>query len=78
MKESGSMTKHKALVFILIWMELNMLVRGMKINSMEKERKVGQMALCMRVIMFLERSKVLVIFSGLMDRCTLGSSSITT
>jgi hypothetical protein len=46
--------------FIIIQMELNMKETGMRINSMDMERRVGLTVLCMKVITRMEIKKVKV------------------
>ena len=45
MKVSGNMTKLKAMAFMFILMEQDMKANGIKISSMAKEQKDGQMVL---------------------------------
>lgn len=58
------MIKQKVLVNILIWMALSTKDTGKKINNMEKVKNHGLMELCMRVIMFMEKSMVTVNLNG--------------
>lgn len=76
MKEIGLTTKLKAREYILIWMELSMKDIGKKTNNMEKERKYGQMELCMKGTMLKERSMVMVSLDGQMGHYTLVNFSI--
>ena len=69
------MIKHKVMVYILIWTELDTLVCGKKTSNMEKERKLGLMVLCMKETMYMERNKELEIFSGLMVQFIMANSS---
>lgn len=47
MKEIGLMIKLMGSVFTLIWMEQGMKDIGRKTNSMERDKKLGQMELYM-------------------------------
>ena len=51
MREIGLMIRPREWVFTLIWTVLSILESGKKINSMDKERKLGQMELCMKETM---------------------------
>lgn len=48
MKESGSVTRLKAMGSTRTWMEPSTLATGKKTNNMDKERKPGLTELCMK------------------------------
>jgi len=56
MKDSGSMIKHMDMELTSMQMEQLMLVNGLKISSMEKELKSGQMVLSMKAIIKMGRN----------------------
>ena len=56
MKDSGSMIKLMDMELTSMQMEQLMLVNGLKISSMEKELKSGQMVLSMKAIIKMGRN----------------------
>jgi len=56
MKDSGSMIKLMDMELTSMQMEQPMLVNGLKISSMEKELKSGQMVLSMKAIIKMGRN----------------------
>jgi hypothetical protein len=56
MKDSGSMIKLMDMELTSMQMEQLMLVNGLKISSMEKELKNGQMVLSMKAIIKMGRN----------------------
>jgi hypothetical protein len=56
MKDSGSMIKLMGMELTSMQMEQLMLVNGLKISSMEKELKSGQMVLSMKAIIKMGRN----------------------
>lgn len=70
----GLMIKQKAPEFIPIWTVPNIKVIGKKINNMEKEKKPGQMELCMMEIIFLVKNMVMENLDGVMVQYTLDNS----
>jgi len=76
MKETGTMIKPMEEALIFIWMVLNIMVIGKKINNTVMELKHGLMVLSMRVIMNMEKSMEPVLSSGQMDPCISENSII--
>jgi len=56
MRDSGSMIKLMDMELTSMQMEQPMLVNGLKISSMEKELKSGQMVLSMKAIIKMGRN----------------------
>jgi hypothetical protein len=69
------MIRQKALVYILIWMELNMKVNGKKINNMARAKRLGQMEHCTRETMYMGRNMELASSYGQMDLFIMANSS---
>jgi hypothetical protein len=63
--------------FTIIQMELSMKEIGMRINSMDMERRVGLTVLCMKVIIKMERKMVKVNSFGVMELLMMESFSRT-
>ena len=58
------MISHPDMEYIYTQMELDMRENGKKINKMEKVKKFGLMALLMKEIMWMEKSRVLEFLNG--------------
>ena len=71
---SGTKTKHMVMESTTIATEQLMKANGRKINSMERGRSYGRMALSMSALILRGKSMVMENFSGLMAVPTKGSS----
>ena len=74
MKANGRTIKPTGLADICIRMELSMKDTGKKINSMEKEKRRGQMVHSMRATMLMERKMEVESSNGLMVQLMMESS----